>query len=61
MPDDDAKAETVFASMDSDGAGMVLLIEFCDFVKKTEIDAGTPLGKLLDEVRRASSTNSEMK
>ena len=37
----------VFQQMDADGKGMVLLIEFCTYLKACEINANTPTGKLL--------------
>lgn len=37
----------VFQRMDADGKGMVLLVEFCTYLKAREIDANTPTGKLL--------------
>lgn len=40
-------SDAVFASMDSDGKGMVLLKEFCEYIEKAEIAAGTAYGKLL--------------
>lgn len=43
--DDDASA--VFKSMDSDGKGMVLLSEFCEYIRNKELENKTPLGKLL--------------
>ena len=46
---DDKAATALFKKMDSDGAGMVLLGEFSDFIKNEEIKAGTAVGKLLDE------------
>jgi len=39
--------ESVFAEMDADGKGMVLLIEFCGFLEKAEIAAGTLPGRML--------------
>jgi hypothetical protein len=38
---------TVFAEMDSDGAGKVLLNEWCKFLEKGEIEAGTLAGRML--------------
>jgi hypothetical protein len=39
--------ETVFAEMDADGKGMVLLIEWCKFLEKGEIAAGGLCGRML--------------
>ena len=36
-----------FDDIDTDHGGMILLIEWCDWLEKTEIAAGTPDGKLL--------------
>mmetsp|Transcript_22548 Transcript_22548/g.21668 ORF Transcript_22548/g.21668 Transcript_22548/m.21668 type:complete len:478 (-) Transcript_22548:152-1585(-) len=44
---DDSQAEDIFTKMDSDGKGMVLLKEFCHYLKTCELDAKTPLGPLL--------------
>ena len=46
---DDAGAEAVFSKMDDNGGGIVLLDEWCEFLKKVEAEAGTPLGHLLCE------------
>jgi hypothetical protein len=43
----DAKA--VFEAMDDNGGGIVLLDEWCEFLKQAEIEAGTPLGDILAE------------
>jgi len=44
---DDTKAEAIFSKMDKDGQGMVLLREFCDYLKSCEVKAQTGLGSLL--------------
>jgi len=44
---DEVSAEDIFKEMDADGAGMVLLKEWCAFLKRHEIDAGTLVGKTL--------------
>jgi Ca2+-binding EF-hand superfamily protein len=44
---DDKKANAIYDHMDSDGKGMVLLSEFCDYVKKCEMSHQSSLGKLL--------------
>ena len=43
----DAAAEKVFGAMDADGKGMVLLSEFCNYLKSCEVKAQTGLGILL--------------
>jgi len=43
----DEDASTVFKEMDADGKGMVLLIEFCDYIRTKELENKTTLGKLL--------------
>ena len=42
------EAKDAFASMDDNGGGIVLLDEWCEFLKKAEVEAGTSIGKLLD-------------
>merc|ERR1740117_1500968 len=37
----------IFKEMDADGKGMVLLNEFCAYIKEGEIEMETPFGKLL--------------
>jgi len=44
----DDNASAIFKSMDLDGRGMVLLSEFCEYIRKKEMENKTPLGKLLD-------------
>jgi len=36
-----------FKEMDSDGKGMVLLIEWCEWLEKKEVEAGTEWGQML--------------
>jgi len=67
------EAEAVFKEIDADGRGMVLLDEWCSFMKGKEQAAGTAVGQLLsvgdevdgndgeDSVERVSPTNSEDK
>ena len=43
-----ADAEAMFKEMDADGKGAVLLHEFCHYVEKHEIEAGTEFGKALE-------------
>jgi len=40
-------ASTIFKEMDADGHGMVLLAEFCDYIRTKELQHKTDLGKLL--------------
>jgi hypothetical protein len=44
-----ADAKAVFQAMDDNGGGIVLLDEWCEFLKQAEIKAGTDLGKILAE------------
>jgi hypothetical protein len=44
-----ADAKKVFQAMDDNGGGIVLLDEWCEFLKQAEIKAGTELGKILAE------------
>lgn len=53
-----SNAKAVFATMDSDQKGKVLLIEFCDYVQMMEVRAGTAIGKLFDV--RPSSRGSRV-
>lgn len=43
------EAEKAFEKMDDNGGGIVLLDEWCEFIKAAEIEAGTALGKCLAE------------
>ena len=43
----DNEATASFKKMDADGAGMVLMVEFAEFIKAAEIAAGTETGALL--------------
>jgi len=40
-------ADDFFGEMDSNGKGMVLLTEWCDYLKRAEIESGTEVGKML--------------
>lgn len=44
---DEKKAESVFLDMDQNKQGMVLLAEWCSYLKKTEVEAGTMLSQLM--------------
>jgi len=44
---DKESAAAAFAKMDVNGGGIVLLAEWCAFIKAGEVAAGTPVGKLL--------------
>jgi len=46
---DKKSAEEVFGKIDDNGGGIVLLDEWCEFIKAAEIAAGTELGKTLAE------------
>ena len=46
--ENDEQAKEMFGKIDENGGGIVLLIEFCDYIKATEIAAGTQKGKLLN-------------
>jgi hypothetical protein len=42
------EAKVIFnEKIDDNGGGIVLLDEWCEFIKKAEVDAGTPIGELL--------------
>jgi len=43
----DADATAVFHEMDRDSQGMVLLSEFCSYLRTKEMESKTPLGRLL--------------
>jgi len=45
---DDSMAEGLFAQMDADGKGSVLLVEWCRFIEKAEQAEQTEIGKLLN-------------
>jgi hypothetical protein len=43
------EAKALFtAKIDDNGGGIVLLDEWCEFIKKAEVEAGTPVGLLLN-------------
>ena len=45
---DKEAAKSIFEEeIDDNGGGIVLLDEWCEFIKKAEVDAGTPIGELL--------------
>eukprot|EP00613_Pedinella_sp_CCMP2098_P047261 CAMPEP_0171835758 /NCGR_PEP_ID=MMETSP0992-20121227/11173_1 /TAXON_ID=483369 /ORGANISM="non described non described, Strain CCMP2098" /LENGTH=581 /DNA_ID=CAMNT_0012451641 /DNA_START=47 /DNA_END=1792 /DNA_ORIENTATION=- len=46
---DAASAKLVFEAMDDNGGGVLMLDEWCDYLKKKEIEAGTKLGETLNE------------
>merc|ERR1712216_518820 len=41
------RVEEVFNAMDVDKQGLVLLEEWCEYIKWSEQEAGTPLGRIL--------------
>ena len=45
---DDAHATEIFNEIDENKGGIVLLVEFCEWIKAEEIKADTPTGKLLN-------------
>jgi len=45
--ENDSDASALFKEMDSDGKGMVLLSEFCEYIRSKEMEGKTCLGKLL--------------
>lgn len=47
MPGSYGNVDTLFAEMDGDGKGKVLLNEWCQYLEKQEIDCSTKLGQLL--------------
>jgi len=56
----DEDASSVFKSMDLDGKGMVLLSEFCEFIKNKEMENKTALEKLLNtNTMKATATPKE--
>jgi hypothetical protein len=46
---DEASAMTVFMAMDDNGGGIITLVEFCEYIKTAEINAGTAIGLSLNE------------
>ena len=46
---DDESAKAVFAKMDDNGGGVVILEEFCTFLKNAEVTADTEMGRTLAE------------
>merc|ERR1712232_933177 len=44
---DESNQDAVFAAMDGDGKGMVVLKEWCEFLKGKEQEAGTAMGRVL--------------
>jgi len=47
--ENDAEAEKVFKAIDGNGGGVVILDEFCTFLKDAEVAADTAVGILLNE------------
>ena len=56
----DAEAEAVFDQMDADNGGMVLLNEWCDYLIRAEVRAGSDTGKLLSKIPKYSSVEDEV-
>lgn len=58
----DAKiSDAIFDEMDADGKGMVLLAEFCNWIKEGEIELGTQYGKVLEVDKDEDSAGEEHK
>ena len=45
--DTEDSPESVFAEMDADGKGAVMLVEWCKFLEKGEVEAATLAGRML--------------
>jgi len=58
--ENDEDATTAFNEMDEDGKGMVLLSEFCDFIRTKEVDNKTPLSELLQPAAMKAARNQSM-
>jgi hypothetical protein len=57
---DESNQEAIFAAMDQDGKGMVLLKEWCEYLKGKEQEAGTSMGRVLsigDDTPAPSGSN----
>ena len=55
---DDESAKAVFAKMDDNGGGVVILDEFATFLKDAEVAAGTEMGLALAEDEEAPAAGS---
>ena len=53
---DDKSADAIFKKIDGNGGGVIMLEEWCDFLKAAEIEAGTTLGKTLAEDESAEES-----
>lgn len=45
----DEEAMSRFREMDHDVSGAIAIKEWCDYLERTEVEAGTPVGKLLEK------------
>merc|ERR1711981_699217 len=65
MPDKYGNTDKIFAEMDADGKGKVLLKEWCEWLEKKEISNGTDIGQLLtrgeDEVAASKASAAAAK
>ena len=55
---DDESAKAVFAKIDDNAGGVVILEEFCTFLKNAEVIAGTEIGLALAEDEEAPAPGS---
>ena len=51
------QAVHIFTSIDDNGGGIIMLDEWCVFIKNAEVQAKTPVGKLLSAEESVSSAN----
>jgi hypothetical protein len=56
---DDESAKAVFAKIDDNAGGVVILEEFCTFLKNAEVIAGTEIGLALAEDEEAPAPGSD--
>lgn len=57
----DVNLDVIFNEMDSDGRGMVLLKEWCAWLKMKEQEAGTPFGRILSVGDGTNSSRGNVK
>ena len=55
------KAQKIFEEIDDNGGGVILLNEWCSYLKAKEIKAGTELGKILDEEQPSPNERGPVK
>jgi len=58
---DKKAAKKVFGDIDDNGGGIILLDEWCAYIKKTEVAAGTELGKSLMEEQEGGAPPKDKK